>query len=847
MWGSSDAGDMRKFCCCLYVLLLCGFPIVSQSAEVFEVGGEQFSGMPQGKEADGIVGDFVLRNDKIEAVISGNLPLRRANMGAFYGDGNETPGCLYDLTRRGEANDQITIFAPCTQKGPVNYVKISDAAKEGRVVVETMVSSAKAGGVSRKHLYILEDGWEGVLIVSTIKNESDGEVPVSLNDVWTQMRSKGIYKGISWADSIDPADKCGYAFAWVEEEGAQIPKSAEIKMRAGESITVARFLGVGRSPAEAVGIVASRKDPGATGGFSASLKDGDGKPVTTGRLVFTLEKQKPLYAYPDETGKVEISHIVGDHKFVAEDIGRDSQEMAAFVSAGKTASSDVVFGKQSAVKLAITDSDGKDIPCKVQFNPLKGTAAPNLGPTDRAHGCLDQWHSETGSFTVPLPPGNYRVIVTHGPEHDHIQQNVELAPGAVVEVAGKLNRSVKTPGWISADFHNHSTPSGDNTCGTDDRIISMAVEHLEFTPTTEHNRLYDWEKHIEKLGLTNFIKTVPGLELTGRGAHFNTFPLKPDPTKQDGGAPVWQKDPRLNAIVLRNYQNEDSDRWVHVNHPDMVENFVDWNGDGKADGGYAYFGRMLDGLETQNFRQSDILVGSPFSVGSARGRIGKQVNFHREFIWLQLLNQGMRVWGIGVADAHHVHGNGVGGWRTYVKSSTDDPAKIDWREISRNAKAGRMILTTGPYLEVSTGSGIIAGGSDRSTKNLDLKVKVQCADWLDIDRVQVLINGAQVPEYNFTRKENPDMFGDEVVKFDQTIPVQLSKDSHIIVVAIGENHSLHMSFGTSKQGTMQPCAYNNPIFVDVDGGGFTPSYDSLGYDLPAKKLSVEAAEALLGK
>lgn len=838
---------MRKYSVVLGCLLVSTFAPYSQSAEVFEVGEDRFSEMPKGKEADGIVGDFVIRNDKVEAVISGSLPLRRANMSTFYGSGNETPGCLFDLTRRGEANDQITIFAPCTQKGPVNYVKILDVEQKNRVVLETFVSAAKSGGISRRHLYILEDGWEGVLIVSTIRNESKKEVPVSLNDVWTQMRSKGIYKGISWADSIDPADKCGYAFAWVEEEGAQIPKAAEAKMRPDESITVARFLAVGRSPAEAVGIVASRKDSDSTGKLSVQLKDENGGGVASGRLVFTLENQKPLYAYPDEKGLVEINHIVGDHSFKAEDMGRTSVPVSVSISSEKPVRQDVAFGTQAAVKLSITDSAGNDTPCKVQFNPLKGTAPPTLGPTDRAHGCVDQWHSETGDFTVPIPPGNYRVVVTRGPEHDHIQQDVEVGPGIVVEVAGKLKRSVQTPGWISTDFHDHSTPSGDNTCGTDDRIINLAVEQVEFAPTTEHNRLYDWEPHIKKLGLSAFIKTVPGMELTGGGAHFNTFPLKPEPMKQDGGAPVWQKDPRLNAIVLRNYQNEEPDRWVHVNHPDMSENFVDWNGDGQADGGYAYFGKLLDGLETQNFRQSDILAGAPFSIGTARGGIGKQVNYHREFIWLQLLNRGMRVWGIGVNDAHHIHGNGVGGWRTYVKSSTDVPAEIDWREISRNAKAGRMIVTSGPYLEVSTGAGIIAGGSDRATASLDLNVKVQCASWLDIDRVQVLVNGAQVPEYNFTRKKNPEMFGDEVVKFDQKLKLKLSKDAHIIVVAVGENHSLHTGFGTSKQGTMQPCAYNNPIFVDVDGGGFTPSFDSIGYDLPAKRLSVERVEALLGK
>jgi len=37
---------------------------------------------------------------------------------------------------------------------------------------------------------------------------------------------------------------------------------------------------------------------------------------------------------------------------------------------------------------------------------------------------------------------------------------------------------------------------------------------------------------------------------------------------------------------------------------------------------------------------------------------------------------------------------------------------------------------------------------------------------------------------------------------------------------------------------MHPCAYNNPIFIDVDGGGFTANGDTLGYPLPTKNLTI---------
>ncbi|MEC7862312.1 MAG: hypothetical protein VYC70_06730, partial [Verrucomicrobiota bacterium] len=336
-----------------------------------------------------------------------------------------------------------------------------------------------------------------------------------------------------------------------------------------------------------------------------------------------------------------------------------------------------------------------------------------------------------------------------------------------------------------------------------------------------------------------------GIELTGSGAHFNAFPYKPDPKKQDGGAPQWTKDPRLTAITLRHLQDSDPDRWVHINHPSMEENFVDWNGDGLIDGGYANLGTMIDGLETQNYLLNNILAGAPYRIDKKLGP-GGRVKYIREFIWLQILNQGHRVWGIAVSDAHTVHGNGAGGWRTYVKSSTDDPSKIDWRELVRNSKSGQMILTNGPYLEVSASGGVLAGGNLRASGGeVNLKVRVQCTDWIDIDRVQILVNGDQRKDLNFTREENKEMFLDGVIKFNQKLKVKLSQDSHLIVVAYGEGFNLSKGFGSSAQSSMNPCAYNNPIFVDVDGGGFKPNGDTLGYPLPVKGLTADKVAELL--
>lgn len=821
-------------------------PLALSKPEAFEVDAERFGELPGGKEADGIVGDFILRNDLVEAVVSQNSPRRKANMGTFWGAGGTTQGCLYDLTLRGTDNDQLTIFAPIGIKGgKVSYVRVAEDSPKGEAGVEVVVTAAKGAGIYERHVYRIRDGWQGVLVTSTLKNETKMARTLNVRDSWTNFKSKGTSNGADWVDAIDPADKAGYAYQVNWPEGG---KRVQKELKGGEEVSFERFIAVGTSPLQALGIVWERDKE--TGILRGSLEDETGKPIPTAEIAVKVgarDNVKEIKAYPDVKGKFSFRLPRGTHDIWVRDIGRPGVEHMGY-ELGEEGELKVVMEAASAVNFKITDSEGVSMPCKVQFNSMGDTPKLNLGPANRAHGCVDQYQSETGAFRVQVPPGKYRIVVTRGMEYSHMARELTVTPGKELKVTGKLRRLVDTSGWLSTDYHNHSTPSGDNTCGTPDRVINMAAEHLEFVPTTEHNRMFDWTPTIKALGLESFMATVPGIELTGSGAHFNSFPFKPDPMKQDGGAPLWEKDPRLNALRLRHFQDSDPDRWVHVNHPDMSENFVDWNGDGKVDGGYANLGSMLDALESQNYLGNEILAGVPYRVEKDINKPGGRVKYVREFIWLQTLNQGHRVWGIAVSDAHSVHGNGAGAWRTYVKSSTDEPAKADWRELVRHSKAGRMILTNGPYLEVETGDGALAGADIRAAGGqVDLKVKVQCTDWIDIDRVQVLVNGAQREDLNFTRKSHPKMFNKGVKKFDQVIPVELSQDAHLIVVATGENSTLITGYGSSPQSKMNPCAYNNPIFVDVDGNGFRPNGDTIGHPLPVKGLSADRVKELLGK
>ena len=813
----------------LYSFLTLIFQIQGK-IDVLEITSDQVENLAKGKEADGIIGDFVLRNNLIECVIAGSAPDRKANMGAFWGANGMTPGCLYDLCLRGSENDQLTIFSPSRQQGEISYIRKLKTA-DG---IEVVTTAAKSGGVFKKHTYSIKEGEYGIHIHTLIRNEGKDKISGPVDDRWTRFNKSGRIGDIEWADSVDPADKAGYAYAWRRDSNGKLPPRSKT-LQPGDEIEINRFLAVGTSPVEAYGRVAQEIGliTGKQFRHQCRLKNGTG--ISTSRYEFNRDG-KIIPGYPNENGEVVVSLPIGKWGVSVIDHGREDKSFEIDVVSGQSDSGFLERAPASKVNFKITNQNGEDTPCKIQFIGLGETKDPDLGPVDRAHGCKNQYHSETGNFTVALNPGAYRVVVTRGIEFDHFTKDIRLKPEQSISLAAKLKRSVNTSGWVSTDFHNHSTPSGDNVCGINDRIINLAAEHIEFAPTTEHNRVYDWQPHIEELKLTKEISTIPGLELTGSGAHINTFPLTPKPYIQDNGAPKWVKDPRINAINLRDHHGHKKNRWIHINHPDMVENFIDSNKDGDPDGGYEGIVSLIDAIETQNYRDSNILSQSPYKITRRASR--EQVSIIREFVWLQMLNQGRRLWGIAVSDAHTVFGNGVGGWRTYIPSSTDAPKDINWEEISRRAKAGQMMLTTGPFLEVRTEDGILPGGLARANDSIKLDVRVQCSSWIDINRVQILINGRQSSEHNYTRETHPKWFSDNIIKFDQTITVKLYQDAHIIVVAYGENLDLKTAYGSSGQATNKPCAYHNPIFIDTNGDGFTPNGDTLGFPLPTSKITV---------
>jgi hypothetical protein len=266
-----------------------------------------------------------------------------------------------------------------------------------------------------------------------------------------------------------------------------------------------------------------------------------------------------------------------------------------------------------------------------------------------------------------------------------------------------------------------------------------------------------------------------------------------------------------------------SEKLVQENHPNLVQLFSDKDEDGKFDGG---FSKMLNFMDVMEVHPPEGIFTAP--TRDKAGKLSRNPIFH----WMQLLNLGYRIPGVVNTDAHYTY-HGSGWIRNYLKSPTDDPAQVETMVMVKQSEQGHIVMTTGPFLEVSLQAGQSIGIPGDSVIAADgkanLRIKVQCANWLDINRVQVFLSGRPEKSLNFTRRETPDKFQPGVVKFEATLPLELKTDTHVIVATIGEGLQLGRVMG-SDRGKLPPVAVSNPIFVDLDGQGFKGNGDLL--DLP---------------
>ncbi|MCZ7677867.1 MAG: hypothetical protein M5U28_03430 [Sandaracinaceae bacterium] len=209
---------------------------------------------------------------------------------------------------------------------------------------------------------------------------------------------------------------------------------------------------------------------------------------------------------------------------------------------------------------------GSPVPFRVRVVGAGATEVPDLGPIWSAAGARDVVASAGAPVELPLPLGEYRVIVTRGPEWSLEERPVVVTGARTAELAVALRRVVDPGAWIACDFHLHAAPSPDSHVTLEDRVTALVAEGVRYAVPTDHNHVTDYAPSVEALGVE--LGTIPGVEVTTwepAFGHFNAFPFPLDPALPANGAPAFLG--LTPAGLFAALRERSPGAIVQVNHP----------------------------------------------------------------------------------------------------------------------------------------------------------------------------------------------------------------------------------------------------------------------------------------
>ncbi len=490
-----------------------------------------------------------------------------------------------------------------------------------------------------------------------------------------------------------------------------------------------------------------------------------------------------------------------------------ARSTAGVLKSGEKATIDLPLFESKPLTYRIVDqATGQPCPAKITLTPIAPTLPIDLGPA-RSARARNAYCVADGVGEIAVAPGRYHVTVTRGIEYEAVETNLTVKPLAKNHLYALLKRSMDTTGYVSVDLGAQTRASYDGLVSNTDRLITAAAEGVEVIVTGDDGVATDLSGVSMAQTLAPWIRTVKGkrirLSNQGGAGDFLVFPLE---SGRDHAA-LSREEYALASDAVKVSEA------LRKHYPKALIQLCDPLGDDGffTGAGYDPKARMAE--------RAAWLAKTP-PVDFDLLEIGHGANFGD---W----NDGMRLWHdlraagraivpVGGSGSVGSAGTEIGYPRLYVASSTDDPAKVSLDEIVQNIRAGRVLITNGPFIRLKVEGKELGQIAQPAIKDrLDLELNVQRSPVSDVNRITILRDGLPLRPMNMAPTQYVTVFPDvarEESPLFYTMMMNPETDSLITATAEGIENLSPLSNRRGDQ-AMTPFCMTGPIYVDGDGDG----------------------------
>ncbi len=421
-------------------------------------------------------------------------------------------------------------------------------------------------------------------------------------------------------------------------------------------------------------------------------------------------------------------------------------------------------------------------------------------------------------------------------------------------------------------------PTRVTTCAAEGLEVAVATDHntiTDYRPAISRAGLEQWLLGIAGMELTPF-----------EMGHFNGYPLRVDPGSTRGGEFEWAGQPpqALFDQLRGKLAARPGETVVQVNHPrqSVLGYFSQFSIDAETAEPYAptgltgvfspygsefsaeAFSYDFDAIEVitgkhqehlHTYRAPDPLPPGPFpDPQPVPGQILRGADGRPQFpgvleSWFSLLDRGHRAAAIGTSDTHGTLFDEPGYARTllYLGPDRDEIGRFTERDIAQAVFARRTVASNAPLVELTVigqdGQEARIGDTVRARGDAEVIVRVRSPSWAPVERIALWSNSQLVGQAEVadgTRAEARFRLActrdcwvvAEVTGSASLFPVVPATefeplDTSVLFRALGAGLDLGAlplagKLRPDATEVLRPFAITSPIWLDVDGGGFTP-------------------------
>jgi hypothetical protein len=252
--------------------------------------------------------------------------------------------------------------------------------------------------------------------------------------------------------------------------------------------------------------------------------------------------------------------------------------------------------------------------------------------------------------------------------------------------------------------------------------------------------------------------------------------------------------------------------------------------------GYGYFrNAVLDERRGTHWRKQFSFDFDLIEVvnGNELGRVDVLAkNLPRYY---DLLNLGARRYpAVGSSDSHKLTNEWAGYPRTYVRVGGDEGAHVTATELAASLRGGHTVVSLGPFIDARIGDAGPGDTVETVSGSVPLDVTIRAADWMDVSRVDVVLDGDTIQSFDVGLPPEGD------VRWSKTLDVPVTSTSWIVVVVRGQHPIDEVLPGLH----VAPFAFTSPIWVNALGARGEPNHvKSAGRGSRGARSSVLAERA----